>query len=114
MLKKITLLASLLMAPCVYAQNTIHLSPQESKLLTNHTFWTLNATCNIQGSQSKNKIMVRVLENKGSVNGRNLTKGQSTSFTVSDHQAISVSAEPGTQVNLTNLGTTTIQALCYT
>ena len=96
----------------VYAEKSLTLSPNESKQLTNHYLWTLNATCNIQGNDAKNRIRVRVLENKGSVNGKSLSKGQATSFNVRNKQSISVSADPGTTVNLTNLGTVSVHAVC--
>jgi len=97
----------------LYAAKVIKLNPNESKQLTNNYLWTLNATCNIQGSgQSKNRIRVSILKNKGTVNGRNLSTGQGTSVTVRNNQSISVSAEPGTKVNLINIGTDSVQAVC--
>lgn len=106
-----TALALVLMSSQAYA-HTIKLSPQESKSLTNHGLWTLNATCNIHGSQTSNKILVSVVENKCKVNGRNLSKGQTTSITIKNNQNISVSAEPGTTVNLVNASGDSVQAVC--
>lgn len=97
-----------------FAQKTIKLSPKESKSLTNSAMWTLNATCNIQGVKTKGKILVSVVENKGKVNGKNLSKGQATSLRVKSNDNIAVSAEPGTTVNLVNLGADTVEAVCYT
>jgi uncharacterized protein YpmB len=95
------------------AQKTIKLSPNETKLLSNNTLWTLNATCTIQGkNQTKSKIRISVLKNKGTVNGKNLSTGQATSVTVKNNSSISVSAESGTQINLINLGTDGLQAVC--
>lgn len=99
----------------LHAQKTIKLSPNESKLLTNSTMWTLNATCTIQGgSQMNSKIKISVLKNTGSVNGKNLTTGQATFIKVKNNSNISVSAESGTQINLINLGSEGLQALCNT
>ena len=95
-----------------YAGKTIKLSSKESKSLTNHTLWTLNATCNIQGTKAKSKILVSVLENNCKVNGKKLTKGQATSVTVNNNETISVSAEPGTTVSLVNMGTESVEAVC--
>lgn len=94
--------------------HTIKLSPQESKSLTNHSLWTLKATCNIQGKQTKSKILFSVTENKGQVNGKSLAKGQKTSVNVKNNSSISVSAEPGTTVNLINLSNDPVEAVCYT
>ncbi|KTC65795.1 Uncharacterised protein (plasmid) [Legionella adelaidensis] len=96
-----------------FAGKVIKLSPKESKQLTNNYLWTLNATCSIQTkNDNKNKIRVSILKNKGSVNGKNLTTGQGTSVTVKANDSISVSAEPGTKVNLINLGDEPVQAIC--
>ncbi len=105
-------LTFILMSSTAYAQHVIKLSPKESKSLTNHALWTLNATCNIQGTKSK--ILVSVEENKGKVNGKNLAKGQATSVNVKNNDHISVSAEPGTTVTLVNLGDDSVEAVCFT
>lgn len=94
---------------------TIALKSNESKLLTNSSLWTLNATCTIQGNnQTHSKIKIGVLKNSGSINGKNLSTGQSTFVTVKNKSTISVSAEAGTQINLTNLGNEELQAVCFT
>jgi hypothetical protein len=99
-------------SPAAFAQKVIKLSPKESKSLTNNYLWTINATCNIQGSQISSKILVSVEENKGQVNGKNLSKGQATSVSVKNNDHISVSAEPGAIVTLINLGDDSVQAVC--
>lgn len=95
-----------------YAGKVIKLSSKESKSLTNHGLWTLNATCNIQGKQAKSKILVSVLENNCKVNGKKLSKGQATAVTVKNNETISVSAEPGTTVSLVNMGSDSVEAVC--
>jgi hypothetical protein len=96
----------------VYAGKSIKLNSKESKSLTNHTPWTLNATCNIQGTKTKSKILVSVSESNCKVNGKKLSKGQATSVTVKNNETISVSAEPGTTVHLVNMGTESVEAIC--
>jgi hypothetical protein len=107
-----SLFALILMTAQAYAGSVIKLSPKESKSLTNHSLWTLNATCNIKGGENKNKILVKVTENTGKVNGKNLAKGQATAVHVKNNDHVSVSAEPGTTVNLVNLGDDPVQAVC--
>lgn len=107
------LVFALISAP-VYAQKMIKLSPNESKSLTNTYLWTINATCNIQGSETKSRILVRVMENEGRVNGKSLSKGQATSVNVKNKDNISVSAEPGAIVTLVNLSNDSVQAVCST
>ncbi|WP_133127862.1 hypothetical protein [Legionella nagasakiensis] len=95
-----------------YAQKMIKLAPKESKSLTNHYAWTLNATCNVQNDNTKSKIRVSILNNKGKVNGRNLSQGQATFLMLKNNDQISVSAEPGTRVYLVNVGASPVQATC--
>ena len=106
-------LGLLLMSTQAFAQKVIKLSPKESKSLTNSTIWTLNATCDIQAHQAKNVILVSVTENKGQVNGKQLSKGQATSVKVKDKDSISVSADPGATVNIVNMGSDVVEADCY-
>ncbi len=104
-----------LLSTQAYAAKIINLSPNESKSLTNNYLWTLNATCHIKcNGQTKNKIKVSILKNKGIVNGKNLSLGQTTSVTLKTNQDITVTAEPGTTVNLINVGTDSVQAYCST
>lgn len=100
-----------IMSSQTYA-SVIKLSGKESKSLINHSLWTLNATCNIQVSKTKSRILVSVTENKGKVNGKNLSKGQATSVSVKNNDNIAVSAEPGTTVNLVNMGDDSVEAVC--
>jgi hypothetical protein len=98
-----------------FAQKTIKLNPNENKTLTNSGFWTLNATCNIQSSKPmRSKIKIMVLKHTGSINGKNLSSGQSTSLKVTNNSSISVSAESGTQINLINVGDQAVEAVCST
>ncbi len=92
---------------------TLNLSPNESKLMTNSSLWTLNATCTFQNiNEHKGKVKITVMKNSGSINGKNLSAGQATSVTVKNNSSVSVSAESGTQINLMNLSSDPIQAVC--
>ncbi|MDR3443237.1 MAG: hypothetical protein P4L65_09485 [Legionella sp.] len=96
----------------IYAK-TIHLNPNETKSLANNSLWTVNATCNIQSKgQTANKIRIVVLKNHGAVNGKNLSSGQATSVSVKNNSSISVSADAGTEINLINLSSEGLQAVC--
>lgn len=99
----------------VNAQKIIKLSPNETKVLSNNTLWTVNATCTIQGtSQTDSNIKIGVLKNKGMINGKNLSTGYATMVKVKNNSRISVSAESGTQINLINLGASNLEAVCKT
>lgn len=97
------------------AGKTINLSPNETKLLANNALWTLNATCTVQGlHQNKGKIKISVIKNSGVINGKKLSTGQGTLIQVKANSTVSVSAESGTQINLINLGSDELQAICST
>ncbi len=102
----------ILATPKVYAHSiSLQLAANGTKSVTNHFGRTLSATCKIQ-TKSQHKIRVSVSENCGSVNGKNLKSGQARSVMVHNDDSISVSAEPGTQVTLENLGDDPVQATC--
>ena len=99
----------------VHAQKTLKLSPNQGKVLSNSSLWTLNANCTVQVSnQSKSKIKINVIKNNCTVNGKKYTKGQTTSVTITNNSNFSVSADAGTEINLINLGTAELQAVCST
>jgi TRAP-type C4-dicarboxylate transport system substrate-binding protein len=94
---------------------TLRLSPHEGKFLSNSSMFTLNATCTVQVSnQSNGKIKINVLKNNCTVNGRKYVSGQATSVTVRNNSSFSVSAEAGTEINLTNTGKEELEAVCST
>jgi hypothetical protein len=99
----------------VYAQQQVNfrLEPRVSKVVTNHYPRPLNAQCTIQAMQAKNKILISVLRNRGTVNGKELYQGQAAAVNVDNNGNISVSADPGTMVTLINLGRTPVQAFCF-
>ncbi|HHT0594292.1 TPA: hypothetical protein ACTXXA_002643 [Legionella anisa] len=99
---------------CSHANaKTIKLSPNETKVLANNTLWTLNATCVVQSTHpNKSKIKINVVKNSGTINGKKLSTGHGTLINVKNNSSVSVSAESGTQINLINLGTDELQAVC--
>ena len=107
------ILMTLIIGSPVYAQNvSLTLTPNGTKVIENTYLWSLNATCKIQCSNSDNTILIRVQNNKGTVNGQNLADGQVKSVTIHNHDSISVSAEPGTKVTLVNKSNEVVQADC--
>ena len=103
-----------IMNTSVHAQQmNLKLAPNASKVITNSYVWTISATCSIE-TKGKNKLVVRILENDGAVNGKNLKTGQAMSVVVHNHDSLSVSASPSTKVTLQNKGDDSIQATCST
>lgn len=91
---------------------TVNLAPNESKTISNHYLWTLNANCKIQANQAAKKILIRVVKQNGTVNGRILKTGQTTSVTVKNEDHLFVTADAGAEVNLQNLSHDAIKANC--
>lgn len=88
------------------------LIPKVSKVVNNNTGATVRATCTIKAPQPKNKIMLNVLQSRGVINKKRIQGGHSTALIVRNNDRIVVSAEPGTAVNLLNLGVAPVQAIC--
>lgn len=106
-------LATILLVQPARAQSmALNLAPHGSKLIENTFSFSLNATCTMTNDKGKNTIKLKVVENTGTVNGQQLTKGQSTSLVVKGQKSISVHAEPGSKVNIQNLSDNPLQATC--
>lgn len=99
----------------LFAQKIFTLNPNESKKIANTAPWALNANCTVQVSnQAKSRIKVNVVKNTCTVNGKNLGQGQATSVTITNNTNISVSADAGTEINLVNMGSVELRAVCST
>lgn len=92
----------------------LELAPKEHKVISNGTLWTIHATCQIQTSATKKTIQVGGLKSTSQVNGKSLSEGETTSMTVYDQKTIEVTAEPGAQVSITNMGADSVVAVCST
>ncbi len=112
LLSTVVLLA-VLIQPAHAQSMDLTLAPHGSKLIENNFSFTLNANCVVHAKEEeKNTIRLHVLENNGSVNGKKLDKGQSTSVVIHGEKSLTVRAEPGTKVNIQNLGDSTVEATC--
>lgn len=88
------------------------LASKSTKKVENTTLWTITASCSIQSKADKNEVVVSMLKNKGSVNGKSLNPGHKTAIMMHAHNNLTVVAEPGATVNVTNEGQNTIEATC--
>lgn len=111
-LLSIIVLLAILIQPARAQSMQLNLAAHGSKLIENTYGFSLDANCTITNQKGKNKIKLQVVENTGTVNGKHLTKGQSTSVTVQGQKEISVHAEPGSKVNVLNLSDNPVQATC--
>lgn len=95
------------------AAKTISLAPNETKSFANSTPFAIKASCNVHARHPINaKVRIVVLKNKGVINGRNLSSGQGASVKIKNNSNISVSAEAGTEINLINMGSESLEAVC--
>jgi hypothetical protein len=101
--------------PALHAQNmNLDLQPKQDKVLKNSTLWTIHATCQIHGNESKKMIKIKGNTDGGQVNGKELNVGQATSLTVYNDKTVTVTAEPGAQVTIINMSNDPVQAVCST
>lgn len=92
---------------------TIKLGPNETKSWSNSAPFTLSARCSVHAEHPVHStIKIVVLKNKGTVNGKSLNGGQGTSIAVHNDSNIEVSADSGTEINLINLGSEELEAVC--
>ena len=94
------------------ANMELQLKPHHSQGIENTYAFTINATCKIKASNNNNKIRFNVTKNTGTINGKKLSRGQSTSITVNNQDQVSVHAEPDTKVTVYNLSNNTVTASC--
>lgn len=108
-----TILVAMLIQPARAQSMELSLAPHGSKLIENTYGFALHATCMIHSDKkNSNTLRLNVVEKTGVVNGKHLTKGQSTSVVVRGQKALSVHANPGSKVNIQNLSDNAIQATC--
>lgn len=104
-------LACLLSTPLTSHGLDLKLAPKGSQVFENSYHMTVNATCKIQCHET-DTIQIRMTTHQGSINGKSLSDGQTTSLSVHNNDSITVSAEPGAKVNLVNLGNGPVLANC--
>ena len=91
---------------------TLELVPKEDKVFTNHSLTSIHASCKIHTYGHDAKLKVKSVNQSTHFDGRNIDAGKSTTVTVTDQKSIEVSAEPGAEVNIRNLGKDPVEAVC--
>lgn len=89
------------------------LPPNESQIFTNVFMWAISANCEIQCDKNEtNTITFTVLKKTGSLNGLALKSGDSMSVDLHSKDEMLITANPGSKVELKNIGKTAIHAYC--
>ncbi len=86
--------------------------PNDPQTYTNAAFWTINATCKITTTDASDIFFVQMLRKKGKINGTSVSDGDTLNFPVHTGDKLSITAESGAQVRLTNTGSHTVIANC--
>lgn len=103
--------------------------PHMPEILMNFTIFTLTAACTIQiaeptpapdsdSSPDSNPnvgnyiLHVKALYSSGKINGQDFSKGDEMDYPVKNGDVITLTAYPAARVEFTNIGETTIKALC--
>lgn len=91
---------------------TYVLVPHQPEVFSNDWIWTITAKCTIRTPDQQDALVVKMLNNKGAIDGRQVSKGDQFSFNVVNGQKVEIVAEKGAKVQLTNLGASPISAVC--
>ncbi|MBI2786022.1 MAG: hypothetical protein HYX60_06845 [Legionella longbeachae] len=91
----------------------ITLLPNKTVVLTNTSTKTMTQLCEMHvASRITHYISIKVISGKGIFNGTTFKKGDSLISASYNMQQIPFSAAPGTQVEVTNLGSYLVKAMC--
>lgn len=85
-----------------------------TQVLKNYFLWTISANCTIKTPDSSDNFYARMIKNSGKINGIKLTKGQTMTVVVHNGDKLQISADAGSEVELTNQGQNTVKASCST
>ena len=100
------------LAPNVSVQ--YELAPNVPETFSNVFFWTVKARCTINSATPENLLHVNMKRKSAKVNGEDLTEGTQKDVNIKSGDSLIIAADKGAQVELTNLGTSTIIATCST
>ena len=84
----------------------------EPQVFANPIIFTIKAVCTVTSENESNLLSFSVLRKSGTFNGTKLLTGDSMSYIVHNDETISITALPGAQVELVNLGEQNIMATC--
>jgi hypothetical protein len=88
------------------------LPPQEPQVFTNVFYWVIKASCTITSHSESNALLVKFLKKTGEVNEQRLNAGDQIEIVLNNKEDIKIVSNPGSQVELTNMGDSTINAVC--
>jgi hypothetical protein len=93
-------------------ERNIELPANVPQILHNPVIWKVTAKCTIKSEDSFNVIIVLGKNKSASVNGRSFSEGETFPVIVHPFEVLTIVAEPGAKVQLTNAGPHTVNAHC--
>lgn len=84
----------------------------EPVVLPNQFLWPIKASCTVVSENENNLVSIRVLKKTGTYNHVKLVVGDYLEINIHNKENFEITAVPGAEVELTNLGEKTIFAHC--
>ncbi|ARG97246.1 hypothetical protein [Legionella micdadei] len=125
MLRKICyglLWAGALFSASVFAKTNVYMLgpgikyeffPGEPQILANYWFWSVTATCTFDSEDPSDDFLIEALSKSGKINEQTISAGDPPIvITVHQGQQITLSADSGAKVRLTNRGQNVVTAYC--
>lgn len=88
------------------------LPAQQPQTLSNPFLWEVNAVCVVSSDVDDFDANFKVTRKKGSLNGKKMSAGDSQTLTLHAKDKIKITASPGAEMVLTNLGEKNAHAEC--
>jgi Trk K+ transport system NAD-binding subunit len=80
--------------------------------ITNYSYGTKAADCIINTEDESDELLVRAIAKKGTINGVELSTGNSLVLTVYAGEIMKLVGESGAKIEITNYGQNTVKATC--
>ncbi|MBA3537545.1 MAG: hypothetical protein H0T84_13215 [Tatlockia sp.] len=93
-------------------ERKIELPANVPQIMHNPMIWKVTAKCTVSSEDSANVIIVLGKNKSGSVNGKPISEGETFPVLVHPLEVLTIVAEPGAKVQLTNAGPHTVNAHC--
>ena len=84
----------------------------EPQLISNPFLWTIKAVCTIKSDDNDNFLSFKVTRKTGTLNGTKFSAGDSMKLSLHANEKIVITAVPGAEVELINVGTKLIRTEC--
>ena len=84
----------------------------EAVIITNNFLWSVKAFCTAMSENESNRMLMRVLKKSGTFNNTKLSTSDSCEVTLYNKDNFEITAVPGAEFELTNIGDKTMFTHC--